>query len=176
MLSGKGVRLAPLRTEDAPLLFEWINNRDLVVLNSSYKPIHEDNHRAWFEHMRGRKDVAIFGIRRHDDRLIGSCQLLAIDPLQRTAELQIRIADGSDRGQGHGTEAVRLLLRHAFDDLDLRRVQLHVFSGNEAALRCYEKAGFIREGLLRQAAYIDGVLRDVVVMGILRDDLPSDPT
>jgi len=171
MLEGEHVVLAPLRTEDAPALFAWINDRDLAVLNARYRPVHEPDHVAWFEDVRSRGDVVIFGIRRHaDDRLIGSCQLLAIDPVHRTAELQIRIADVGDRGQGHGTEAVRLLLRHAFADLDLRRVQLSVFADNAPAIRCYEKAGFLREGLLRQAVHVDGSARDVVVMGVLNGE------
>jgi len=86
------------------------------------------------------------------------------------AELQIRIGDAADRGRGVGSEAVGLLLRFAFDDLNLQRVQLHVFADNAAAIRVYEKAGFVREGVLRQAAHIGGKYVDVVLMGILRED------
>ena len=63
-----------------------------------------------------------------------------------------------------------LLLRHAFDDLDLRRVQLQVFAHNERAIRCYENAGFQREGTLRATRYVDGSPRDVVLMGALRHE------
>ncbi len=110
----------------------------------------------------------IFGIRLLEGgSLIGTCQLHAIDPIHRTAELQIRIAP-SHHGQGYGTEAVGLLLDHAFKDLNLHRVQLHVFATNARAIRVYEKAGFAREGVLLEAAYIDGKYVDVVVMGVLR--------
>ena len=67
-------------------------------------------------------------------------------------------------------EAVRLLLDFAFRDLNLHRVYLHVFDTNAAAIRIYEKVGFVREGVLRQAAHIDGRYVDVMVMSILREE------
>jgi RimJ/RimL family protein N-acetyltransferase len=168
VIRGSQVSLAPLRDDDLRPLFEWINERDLVLLNARYKPVHERDHAAWFDAIRARDDIAIFGIRLNvDDSLIGSCQLIGIDSVHRFAELQIRIGPPERRGRGHGTEAVRLLLDHAFRDLGLRRVQLQVFADNAGALRAYEKAGFEREGLLREAAFVDGRPRDVVVMGVL---------
>lgn len=176
MLTGEHLRLAPLRDEDLEVLFGWINDREQVLLNSPYRPVHAWDHRAWFESVPSRDDVAIFGIRLDpDDVLIGSCQLNEIDPYRGTAYLQIRIGQPSARGRGLGTEAVCLLLGHAFDDLRLRRVTLSVFADNAAAIRCYEKAGFRREGLLREAAYLDGRTTDVLVMGILRAEYLAQP-
>jgi RimJ/RimL family protein N-acetyltransferase len=152
-------------------LFNWINDREQVLNNSAYRPIHENQHHAWFNAIQQRQDTVIFGIRRCDsDRLIGSCQLHNIHPVYRNAELQIRIGEVAERGQGFGTEAVRMLLDFAFKDLNLHRVYLHVFASNAAAIRAYEKAGFHREGLLRQHAHIDGNYVDVVPMGILREE------
>ena len=71
---------------------------------------------------------------------------------------------------GYGTDAIHLLLNFAFKDLNLNRVYLHVFETNERALRFYEKCGFIKEGVLRQAAYIDGHYLNVLVMAILETD------
>ncbi len=176
MLRGRSVSLAPLRTTDLPRLFEWINDREQVLFNAPYKPVHETDHLAWFDSVRHRSDVVIFGIRLADsDSLIGSCQLTEVDQLHRSASLQVRIGEVDERGHGYGTEAVELLLHHAFVDLGLHRVQLQVFLSNEAALRSYAKVGFTREGVLRQAAYIDGEPVDVVVMGILREEFEGGP-
>jgi RimJ/RimL family protein N-acetyltransferase len=166
------IELTELREADVAPLFEWINDREEVLLNAGYAPVHEADHRAWFDSIRDRPDVVIFAIRTvADGELIGTCQLLRIDPRHSTAELQIRIGVSAARGQGYGTEAVRCLLMHAFRDLGLARVQLHVFATNTRAIRAYEKAGMRREGVLRSAAFIDGQRCDVVVMGILRDEL-----
>jgi len=160
-----------MRDEDVPLLFPWINNRDTTLWSAPYHPVSESDHREWAQGVIASSDRAFFVIRRiSDDRVVGTCQLHSIHPVHRTAELQIRIGEAADRGRGCGSEAVVLLLRFAFDDLNLHRVQLHVFADNASAIRVYEKAGFVREGLLRQAAHIGGRYVDVVVMGILRED------
>ena len=168
----EGVTIGPLLDADLPTLFAWINQPDQVHWNSAYRPVSETDHRAWFDAIRRRSDVVIFAIRMvGEDRLIGSCQLRHIDPVHRSAELQIRIGEADLRGQGFGTEAVRQLVRFGFRDLNLHRVYLNVFAANERAIRAYEKAGFQREGLLREAAHIDGRYVDVVVMGIVRSEL-----
>jgi RimJ/RimL family protein N-acetyltransferase len=161
--------LAPVSPADLPVMFEWINDREQVLLNAPYKPVSESQHKEWFESIQRRTDVVIFGIRMLEtNKLIGSCQLHSINYAHRTAELQIRLGHVADRGHGYGTEATRLLLDFAFKDLNLHRVYLHVFNSNAVAIRVYERVGFVREGLLREAAHINGAYVDVVVMGILR--------
>jgi RimJ/RimL family protein N-acetyltransferase len=170
-LRGEHVELTAVRDADRERLFEWINDREEMILNAGYSPVHERDHVAWFDEIRSRPDVVIFAIRAiADGELIGSCQLLNVNQRHSTAELQIRIGVREARGKGYGTEAVRMLLAHAFRDMGLERVQLHVFATNKPAIRAYEKAGLRHEGVLRSAAYIDGERCDVVVMGILRDE------
>ena len=170
-LRSEHVELTALCDGDRERLFQWINQRPEVILNAGYSPVHERDHVEWFDRIRRRPDVVIFAIRTTaDGELIGSCQLLNVDRRHSTAELQIRIGAPDARDRGLGTEAVRLLLVHAFRDLDLERVQLHVFADNARAIRAYEKAGLRREGVLRSAAFIDGRRCDVVVMGILREE------
>ena len=169
MLRGERIMLAPLRDEDSRTLFGWINDREDVLLSAPYKPVHAADHAQWFEAIRGRDDVVIFAIRTlDDDRLIGSCQLHSIDHRSRSAELQIRLGEPDARGQGLGSEALGLLMRHGFDDLNLHRIWLRVFATNERAIGAYEKAGFDVEGRLRDGAYVDGNYADVVVMARLR--------
>ena len=171
MKHGQHVALTPLTAEDLPSLFRWINEREQVLLNAPYRPVSERQHAAWFEDIQQRRDTVIFGIRlRGNGRLIGSCQLHGISAVHRTAQLQIRIGELQERGHGYGTEATRLLLEVGFRDLNLHRIYLHVWANNEPALSMYDKLGFVREGVLRRAAYIDGEYLDVVVMGILREE------
>ena len=171
MPRGKLIELSPLTDADSDAMLRWINERDLVLLSAPYKPVDEANHREWFNAIRRRSDVAIFGIRECDSgRLVGSCQLLGISPTHRKAELQIRIGEADARRRGYGKEAVDLLLDFAFKDLNLHRVELSVLDGNEPAIRTYLSAGFVKEGTQRQAAYIDGRYVDLIFMGILRDE------
>jgi RimJ/RimL family protein N-acetyltransferase len=160
------VELTPLRPEDSPLLFEWINDRALVGLSAPFRPVSQAEHDAWFEQIRSRDDVRIFGI-REGGRLVGTCQLHSIHLVHRSAELQIRIGAPDARGRGIGTAATRRLLEIGFHQLGLHRVYLHVFATNDPARWLYERTGFRVEGVQREAVCIEGDWVDVLLMAIL---------
>lgn len=162
------VVLSAIRLADSPTLFEWINDRDLVLFNAPFHPTHEASHLDWVRGLARRQDLVAFAIRvRPSRRLIGICQLTAINRVSRSAELQIRIGEASARGKGLGREAVEALVDFGFDDLNLHRIALQVFATNTRAIKAYEAAGFKHEGTLRDAAFIDGRFVDVRVMAIL---------
>jgi RimJ/RimL family protein N-acetyltransferase len=164
-LEGPLVRLTPLQSADSAALFRWINDRELVIFNAGFHPVHASQHAAWMKRIVDSPDVAIFAIRqKRSERLVGVCQLHSISSVHRSAELQIRIGEAGARGRGYGTEAVRLLVDFAFRDLNLHRVWLRVFRSNTRALKTYAAAGFVREGVMRDAAFVDGRFVDVVVM------------
>ena len=80
--------------------------------------------------------------------------------------------DAGSRALGAGLrpDAVCVLLRYAFRDHNLNRVCLEVLADNERAIRAYRASGLVEEGRLRQHAWHDGAHKDIVVMGVLRDD------
>ena len=166
--------LRPLSDRDSDLLFNWINDRELVVLNAPFRPIPAAEHASWFTGIGNRDDVKIFAIAEPSaGRTIGYCQLRKIDRNAGDAELQIRIGDRTMHGKGLGTAAVRELLRFAFDDLRLQRIRLQVFQDNVRAYRSYLKCGFKEEGILRAAVQVEGVFKDIVEMSILNRDFSS---
>jgi len=170
-LSSPRVQLSPLEDADGEVLFRWVNDRDLRVLSAPYRPVHYQDHLAWWNSLGKRDDLVIFGIRRIDTNgLIGTCQLQHISSIHRTADIQIRIGDAASLGCGFGTEAIRLLVRYAFRDLNLHRVGLQVFADNVRAVRCYEKVGFVREGVQRSSIFVDGRYVDVILMGLLQTE------
>lgn len=165
-----------MRSADSDLLFDWINDHELVVLSAPFRPVSRAEHDAWFEDIRSRDDARIFGIRAlDDDRLVGSCQLHSIHAVHRSAELQIRIGARDAQGRGIGTAALKLLLQYSFDELALHRVQLHVFATNARARHVYESVGFRVEGVRREAVWIEDAWIDVVLMAILAAEFRTEP-
>jgi RimJ/RimL family protein N-acetyltransferase len=162
------IRLRSVRDEDSSLLFGWINNQELVILNAPFRTITKAEHDQWFDSLGTRKNLAFFMIEDIDSGLaIGSCQLTNIHDVHRSAELQIRIGRSEYQNKGAGSEAVRLLIVHGFDKLKLHRIMLHVFSTNLRAMHVYRKNGFQQEGVLREAALIDGRWLDVYIFGLI---------
>jgi RimJ/RimL family protein N-acetyltransferase len=79
------------------------------------------------------------------------------------------------RGRGLATAATRLLVRHLVFELDYHRVQLEVYGFNERALPLFERVGFVREGVRRQAYWRHGAWVDGILYGLVREDLEPEP-
>jgi RimJ/RimL family protein N-acetyltransferase len=85
-----------------------------------------------------------------DDRLVGFIRRELFDWNHQAASLQLGIRDAADRGQEYSTQALRLMLRYAFDELNLQRVTLDIFEYNPREIQSYEKVGFVVEGSERK--------------------------
>lgn len=122
------------------------------------------------------QDPYLFAIRTlPDDRLIGEIGFGGIDWAARNAWVGIGIGVKEYWGHGYGTEAMRLMLRFGFAELNLHRVSLDVFDYNARAIRSYQKAGFTIEGRERKALRRSGERFDIVYMGILRSEWETLP-
>lgn len=104
-----------------------------------------------------------------DGDVVGSVSLFSFDDLARHAEVGIALRADA-RGRGIGTAAIEQILQFAFVRCNLRRVHLQAIASNAAAVRAYEKAGFVVEGRLREHAWVRGRYEDIVVMGMLRPE------
>jgi RimJ/RimL family protein N-acetyltransferase len=104
------------------------------------------------------------------DRLLGMLDLDIPEWSHRDAWVAIALGDRADWGKGYGSDALRVLLRFAFSELNLHRVSLNVFGYNPRALRSYLKVGFVVEGTQRERLRRDGRRWDMVFMGVLREE------
>jgi RimJ/RimL family protein N-acetyltransferase len=117
------------------------------------------------------KNNFIFSIRlREDDRLIGFTSLDWILWTHGCARFSIQIGDPSDRGHGYGSEALELILRYAFDELNLYRLTANLFEYNLVGMEFLKKAGFQEEVRQRQAIYRMGRRWDLILLGMVRED------
>jgi RimJ/RimL family protein N-acetyltransferase len=103
-----------------------------------------------------------------DNQMIGFIGVFRVRYHHGDCMVGIGIGDPQYRGKGYGTEAMQLLLRFAFQELNMHRVSLMAVAGNARAIRSYEKSEFVLEGRQRGADHRMGIRQDVVCMGILR--------
>lgn len=103
-------------------------------------------------------------------RAVGDINLFEIDTRNQRASIGLSVWRAEDRNKGFGTDAMRALLRWAFREYNLHRVELSVDPANVAAIRVYEKLGFVREGCRREAHFTEGGFVDDMQMGLLRRD------
>ena len=175
MLTGDLVTLRGIERDDFPALQSWAQAYDtwpeVNVQPLTTKTIadtlaeYDDKTSARFRSDDTKVPFAVTVA----DELVGSIGLWGIDQFNRGGHLGITIGP-SYRGKGYGTDACRVLLRFAFVDRGLHRVQLETLSSNLAGQRAYAKAGFVVDGVLRQSAWARGELVDEVIMSVLSTD------
>jgi len=170
MFEGQLVRLRAVTRDDLPRYVRWIADPDVTRFLNFFRPISLEQEERWFESTIAHESQHVFAIETLAGEHIGGVGLHSIHPRYRHAEVGIFIGEKEYWGRGYGSEALQLMLAFAFEQLNLNRVYLHVFAYNERAIAAYQKCGFVREGVLRQAVYKNGEYADALVMAILRDE------
>lgn len=111
------------------------------------------------------------GVKEVDEgHLIGFVQIYWIEWSHGYGWLKIGIGNPVDRGRGFGTDALRMVVRYAFNELNLFRLSAGIPGDNPIALHVFKKVGFVEEVRRREAIHRDGKRYDVVHLGILRDE------
>lgn len=131
-------------------------------------PLTEDDVERWYDAQLARQPTG--WVIELEGRCIGSALLHSFERENRRARYAVGILDPGRLGQGIGTEVTRLVLRHAFEGLRLHRVDLRVLAYNQRAIACYEKCGFVREGVERETLLQDGTWHSDVIMSILEHE------
>ncbi len=173
---GRLVRLSAVEPEEMGKLWAGWRRESLYQrqLDSSYALLWSAKQMtAWLEEdaTQVKPGHTRFQIRTlEDERVIGFVGLYSASRQHRDAWVGIGIGEPEYRGKGYGTDAMRVTLRYAFDELHLHRVTLDVFAFNTRAVRSYEKAGFKIEGRERGVGLRDGRRYDVLTMGILAEE------
>lgn len=165
------IYLRPMTKEDTDLIVAW-RNKDAVRRNFIYQELFtRQSHEHWIETMVDTGKVVQMIICSQDtDQPLGSVYIRDIDMRHRKGEYGIFIGEDDARGKGIGTQAAKLAIEYAFEELKLHRLFLRVFADNLQAVRSYEKAGFVREAYLKDDVRIDGKYRDIILMAVINQE------
>ena len=109
-------------------------------------------------------------ITQEKDKVIGNCSFFNVDPINRSAEIGIVIGEKDYWGLGYGSEALKLLLKFGFEHRNYNNIHLRVYAFNERAIASYEKVGFKKQGVFREALIRGNKKYDMVYMDILADE------
>lgn len=170
-LTGENIVLAQLDESYFEASWKALQEPETTRLTGTHTVFTEDQIRTWLASRPGLADRADYAILRKADRVyLGDVVLSGVDEDNRSASFRIALTGPDVFGKGYGTEATKLILDFAFDVVGVHRVSLEVFDFNPRAQRVYEKRGFVREGLQREALWWDGEWHDVVTMAILKND------
>jgi RimJ/RimL family protein N-acetyltransferase len=166
--------LRPWRDADLPELVQACRDPEIVRWTRVPAAYGESDARNY---LRQRYDAAFAGltapfaiVHATEGQLLGSISLLRFAWIQARGEVGYWLARWA-RGQGHATRAVGLICAWGFSALRLERIDLMAATGNPGSQQVAERAGFTREAVLR--SYMQGTFerQDMVMFGLLRDEL-----
>jgi RimJ/RimL family protein N-acetyltransferase len=174
MLKGNKVQLEPVKREYIESYLKWLNDPEIIQYLSIFIPLTRMMEEDWIDNLKNRKDTLVFAIITSEEndkkKLIGNCGLHDIDWKNRHCAVGIMIGEKEYHGKGYGTEAMELLIKYGFEEVNLNRIQLHVYDFNIRAIKSYTKIGFVEEGRMRQAMFKKGEYHDMVLMSILHEE------
>jgi len=176
LFTGELVRLTVEEPQvAAEAAIQWGRNSEYMRLLDSFPARQWSTKKVqgWVEKEQDQPqpDLFTFGIRtKGEDRLIGGISLDGVKWTHGESFLGIGLGDRQDWGKGYGTDAMRVILRYAFTELNLQRISLDVYAYNPRAIRAYEKIGFVHEGRTRNNLNREGKRWDTIYMGILKEE------
>ena len=173
MYEGKLVRLRALERDDIIRSHEFVNDYQTMrgVMSGMLYPSSFEDETRWADgqssYTRGEYQFGVETLA--DGTFIGRCGFTRVDWKNRLAELGILIGDAQYRGHGYGSDAVRVLCDFGFQELNLHKIKATVFDFNEAALRSYEKCGFVRESVMKKELFREGSYHDVIALALFHE-------
>lgn len=176
MIAGEHVILRAFERDDAERCYRWMNDPNIVRTLKSRYPIAFQNEMEWLDRaMHGNANERHFAVERKDDRThIGNASIHEIDWVSRTAAFGLFVGEPSAWNRGFGSDAIRTLVRFAFEEMNLRKLRINVFEYNDRAKHVLETQGFVQEGRLRREFYREGSYHDLLILSIFRDGAPQE--
>ena len=168
LLNLKTMLIRKIEKSDLQLRVDWMNNPKIYSSMHFDLPVLLENTVRWFENNQTnnhRSDVCFV----EKDEIVAFGGLTSIDDVLKKAELYIFVNPDSHKS-GIGTRATKLLCKYGFEELDLHKIYLLTNENNVAAIKVYQKCGFILEGRLRDEYMAEGGYMDRLYFGLLKTE------
>jgi len=169
------IYLRALEPDDYLTSYKWRNDHELIKGYSSIpRFVSNETERKWVLRVIEESETGISLylsiLLKETNSLIGYISLINIDNHNRDCYLTILIGNRDYLRKGCAEEASILLLNYAFKELGMNRVSANIISFNLASVNLFEKLGFIKEGIKRNAIFRSGKYHDLFLYGILNED------
>lgn len=171
-LIGKKVILRAMELEDMELFREMTNDPNMERLIAGWSfPISKQQQLDWYNRVyNDNKSLRFTVVLKENNSVVGMVNLVDIDWKNGTAMHGIRLSDDAPKNQGIGTDAVMTLMRYAFEELRLHRLNGGRIEDNYASEKLYKKCGWVDEGIQRESIFCEGKYHDYISVGILAQE------
>lgn len=172
-ITGERIVLRPIVADDAAAMLADLVDDEGRRLTGTHATFTSDHVHRWAASRADTDDrIDLAVVERATGRWLGEVVVMNWNPDNRSCGFRIALTADS-RNQGFGTVATRLIVDYVFDEIDdppVNRIELEVYAFNPRAISVYERVGFHREGVLRQALRWNDEYVDAILMSIVRSD------
>lgn len=171
-IKGKFVTLRAMEEEDQELLREMVNDPEIEKMVGGYSfPVSKIQQKKWFEsNLNSQNNIRLI-IETKENGPVGFANIVNIDWKNRSAFHGIKISRNEFRSKGIGTDTVMAVMKYAFEELQLNRLDTTIISYNEPSKRLYiNKCGWKVEGIRRKAVFKLNEYHDELILGILKEE------
>ena len=167
-LAGETVGLRPVEADDLPFVHAGVNDPRVRPRVGQVAPTTLDQERRYLETLQDRDDaLALLVV--VDDAPVGVVEFDPLDADHGVADLAVWIHP-DHWGNGYAREACALAITYAFDERRMHKVTAEAYDANETSRALFESLGFVREGVGREDAFLDGAYHDTVYYGLLASE------
>jgi len=147
----------------------WINDQqnDIYTSHAIFPHTHKTLLSYFNNTVLSENNLILAIIDKESDDHIGNIGLHKIDYINRCATLGILIGLPNYHNRGYATEALSLLVMHAFNRMNLHKIELGVHEDNKPAIKLYHKCGFVIEGIKKESVMRAGRYENIVIMGLI---------
>ena len=170
-IKGKKVLLRAIEPEDLTFLTDLQNSGDIEEMCGSWDfPLSLERETRWYQNIKVNSDMRLIIECIGSGQTIGTIYLNNIDWKNRKAFIGIKTIPGSTRGKGYGLDAIMTLLRYAFDELQMHRIESLIVDYNSISLHYLDKFGLKPEGVCRECFFSRGKYHNKIYIGVLETD------
>lgn len=152
--------------DDIKLVTTTADDQEILSLSENYEVLRFMSESRL--HVKPMPSAMLFRL-EHNAKLIGEASFKTIKWLNRKAEISILLLPEYHR-KGIGYKVLCRMLHFAFNTLNFYRLEAEIIEGNHASIQLFKKLGFVQEGVLRKAKYIDGIYYDILRLGLLKEE------
>jgi RimJ/RimL family protein N-acetyltransferase len=171
-IKGKLVLLRAIEKDDLPLMQKWANDSEIQYqLGGWHFPTKQEDQLRWFNSLNVNSLHQRFAIEVEEKGLIGTANLVEIDWKNKHAFHGMLLGDQCVRGKGYGVDTVMAIMRYAFNELGLERLDGSMIEYNTSSLKMYlGKCGWKEEGRQHNWYFRQGTFWDRILVGVTRSD------
>ncbi|SEO58135.1 GNAT family N-acetyltransferase [Paenibacillus sp. OK076] len=171
LLETKRIYLRPFESTDVDTYFPGLFDAEMRRLTGTQNSFTRPQVERYIENAaQDDSRLMLLIALQENDQVIGEIALMDMHTKNRSAHIRIAIDQIEHQGKGYGSEALLLMLDYGFGICNLHRIELEVYAFNQRAIRTYEKLGFQREGVRRDALYYNHQYHDAIQMSMLENE------